>query len=78
MIKATTIAMTVLSVISLTSCKKNRTCNCKVTEQNGSATEVTYTFKSLSKSTAKSNCFDYDITDQTTNKTTKYDCTLKL
>ena len=78
MTKATTIALTVFSVISLISCKKNRTCTCKVTEQNGSTTELTYTYKSLSKSTAKSNCFDYDITDQTTNKTTKYDCSLKL
>ncbi len=63
--------------ILLFSCKKNHTCTCYVTEQNGSSTELTYTFKSLSKSYAKSNCFDYNITDQTNNKTTTYDCTLQ-
>ncbi|MES2515324.1 MAG: hypothetical protein V4580_14320 [Bacteroidota bacterium] len=66
-----------LCCIAMVSCKKNRTCTCKVTEANGSSTELTYTFKSLNKSTAKSNCFDYDVTDQLTNATTKYNCTLK-
>ncbi|MCD6018398.1 MAG: hypothetical protein K0S53_1519 [Bacteroidetes bacterium] len=66
-----------IALLLFTSCKKNWTCVCKVTDQNGASTELTYTFKSTSKSTAKSNCFDYDITDQSNNKTEKHDCLLK-
>lgn len=71
------LCLLILFILLFASCKKNWNCSCKVTEQNGGTTELTYTFKSLSKSTAKANCFDYDVTDQTNNKATKYDCTLK-
>lgn len=71
------IVASILIIFSISSCNKDRTCTCKVSEPNKSTYEVTYTLKKIKKSKAKSNCFDYDVTESTSGQTIKYDCILK-
>ncbi len=72
--------ITVLLIAGFISCKKDRKCSCKVNEKLSSGTsnyDVTYTMHNVSKSTAKTNCVDYEIRDESTSETITYDCTIK-
>lgn len=63
-----------------TSCKKDRICSCKVVEKMATGTskyDVTYTIHNVTKNTAKTNCVDYEIRDESSGETITYDCTLK-
>lgn len=75
--------ITILSIafvaLSFASCKKDRTCNCTVTDNSPGAaiSEYTVVYKKISKSNAKAACMSLDVTPsgQPYTETTK--CTLK-
>jgi len=73
-------SISILLFIGFTSCKKDRICACKVVDKTGggnSTYDVTYTIHNVTKSTAKTNCVDYEVKDVSSNETINYDCTLK-
>ena len=70
----------ILFLLALTSCKKDRTCECDVTEKlstGNSQYKVTYTMRKVTKNTAKSSCFNYEARDVSTGETISYYCNLK-
>lgn len=72
--------LAVVLLTGFTSCKKDRICTCKVIEKMTTGTtkyDVTYTIHNVTKNTAKTNCVDYEVRDESTGETITYDCTLK-
>ena len=62
--------------LSLTSCKKDRTCTCTTTIDGVTSPEVTVTYKKVTKKSAKAACLSTDITPSSSPEEVKK-CTLK-
>lgn len=78
--KKITLALACVGLMSLTSCfKKERTCTCTHTDENGNATVSTIKFSKIKKSDAKDACSNEStsITFGGQTQTTKTDCELK-
>ena len=72
--------ITIIFLVIFCSCKKDYICACtiKQTSITGSTSsdKVTYTFKAVSKTKAKSNCFSYLAKNESTGEVLDYTCTL--
>lgn len=72
--------ITLACLIIFCSCKKDYLCNCTIKETSNGVTsndKVTYTFKAVSKTKAKSNCISYSAKNESTGDMLDYNCTLK-
>ena len=76
--KITILSFTFLA-ISFASCKKDRTCNCTVTENSPGNTPSEYTvvYKKITKSNAKAACMSLEVTPTGQPYTETRKCTLK-
>lgn len=74
--KAIYITTLVLFAVVISSCKKDRTCECTTTPGN---TTDKYTLKKVTKRQAKANCFslEYDLTIGNSTTRISRSCTLK-
>ena len=65
--------------ISFASCKKDRTCNCSVTDNSpgASTSEYKVVYKKITKSNAKAACMSLEVTPSGQPYTEKRTCTLK-
>lgn len=78
--KKTILFVSIISGISLASCKKDRVCECTSTSSSGSLTTSTTTIKKIKKSEAKTLCQNRTYTNTGNNNQIQTDvtnCTLK-
>jgi hypothetical protein len=77
--KKITILLIACIATSFVSCKKDRTCNCTVTDNSPGATTSEYTvvYKKISKSNAKAACMSLEVTPSGQPYTETRKCTLK-
>ncbi len=74
------LSVVAIVTISLTACKKDRTCECTSTSSNGNISSSTTTIKKIKKSEAKTLCQNFTSTYSSQNSPTQTDvntCTLK-
>lgn len=76
--KKITLLAIALVAISVTSCKKDRTCSCTVTDNSPGSTTSEYkvVYKKITKSNAKAACMSIDITPTGQPYTETRKCTL--
>jgi hypothetical protein len=64
----------------LSSCKKERSCECTATYSNSGNSDtftVKYTYKNITKKQIEIRCASHDASSNTFNSTTTYDCIVK-
>jgi hypothetical protein len=75
------IILVVFAVAVLSSCKKDRSCECTATtfSTGGSRDPFTvkYTYKNITKKQIETRCASYDFSYDSYNSTTTYDCIVK-
>ncbi len=73
-----TFILSILAILSFTSCKKNRTCNCitTITGATSSQSQKDVVIENISKKDGETKCNDMDSEFKDVGISEVYDCTL--